>query len=69
VIRVVREVVAGIGMRKDFEIAPIKHEPLCNLAELLDGNRELATAARMGSDGPNMIMTFRNAKALSCGMT
>src|SRR4051794_1037618 len=64
----VGEVVASVGVGKDGELAAVEHEPLGDVAELVGGNCQLTAAARMRTDGTEMVMALGNAEFLVGGV-
>jgi hypothetical protein len=62
VVRVVGEVVAGIRMGEDRELAAVEDQPLRDLSELLGRNGQLAAAARVRPDWTKMVMSFGHAE-------
>ena len=60
--RVVRAVVAGVGMSENREVTAIERKPLGYIAELFDRNRQLAAATRVRSDRTKVIMALRHTE-------
>ena len=64
----VSEILTGIGMREDRELAAVEHQPLRDFAELRRSNGELATSAWMRPNRTQVIMTFGHTEPVTGGM-
>ena len=64
---VIGEVVAGLGMGEDRQSGAVEHRPSREVAEALGRDGQLAAAARMRPDRPQVEMTDGDTEPLPSG--